>query len=343
MKPLLSAVLVLAAPALADGLLPVHEVRYATYDFQTQRIVPDNAGLRARQVVWECANTSGFFTGRLEQQVAMDWGDVATPSPIITELTIGYATDSSTPIRLDFILWNEENGFNSRFRTPAGVLRFRDVPGGTGGFGFYTGWVISVPLPTLKRIQFRGDDVDGDGLGDFGYSLNFRDIGDGFGGAGGHERFGPLLVTPDPNAVPSSCPGAQNVFDRFSDDPSEPPPAPNDFRNPSLMIYDGIFWFESVYAQFYLSLYTDPNLLDAGACNRPGCGGADIDPAPGLPFGGGDCVIGLADLAVLLGNFGTTAGAIYADGDVEPASTGDGDVDLGDLSVLLAEFGTDCR
>ncbi len=48
----------------------------------------------------------------------------------------------------------------------------------------------------------------------------------------------------------------------------------------------------------------------------------------------GDDDVDLADLSVLLGNFGTS-GAAPADGDLD----GDGDVDLTDLSTLLSNFG----
>lgn len=49
----------------------------------------------------------------------------------------------------------------------------------------------------------------------------------------------------------------------------------------------------------------------------------------------GDGGIALGDLAALLGRYGLTGGAEYADGDLD----GDGDVDLGDLTVLLSRFG----
>jgi hypothetical protein len=52
----------------------------------------------------------------------------------------------------------------------------------------------------------------------------------------------------------------------------------------------------------------------------------------------GDGSIGLADLSVLLSNFGTASGAGPEDGDM----TGDGAVDLADLSAFLALFGTAC-
>ncbi len=48
--------------------------------------------------------------------------------------------------------------------------------------------------------------------------------------------------------------------------------------------------------------------------------------------------VDLADLAHLLGHYGTTSGASYEDGDID----GDGDVDLSDLAALLAVYGTTC-
>ena len=45
--------------------------------------------------------------------------------------------------------------------------------------------------------------------------------------------------------------------------------------------------------------------------------------------------VDLADLAQLLGNYGTTSGATYEMGDLD----GDGDVDLADLAALLGNYG----
>ena len=52
----------------------------------------------------------------------------------------------------------------------------------------------------------------------------------------------------------------------------------------------------------------------------------------------GDGGVGLSDLATLLSNFGTPAGANPEDGDLD----GDGDVDLSDLANLLSNFGSIC-
>ncbi len=71
-------------------------------------------------------------------------------------------------------------------------------------------------------------------------------------------------------------------------------------------------------------------LVDRGAYEFQGetCFG-DLD---------GDDYISLADLAQLLGHYGTTSGAVYGDGDLD----GDGDVDLSDLADLLGVYGTTC-
>jgi len=53
----------------------------------------------------------------------------------------------------------------------------------------------------------------------------------------------------------------------------------------------------------------------------------------------GDNDIDLADLAQLLGNYGTTSGAAYEHGDLDA----DGDVDLADLAALLGVYGTTCE
>ncbi len=53
----------------------------------------------------------------------------------------------------------------------------------------------------------------------------------------------------------------------------------------------------------------------------------------------GDDDVDLADLAILLANYGTPSGAEYEDGDLDA----DGDVDLSDLAALLAVYGTTCE
>lgn len=72
--------------------------------------------------------------------------------------------------------------------------------------------------------------------------------------------------------------------------------------------------------------------------NHPGCDHSDIFPV------GGDCVVDLSDLGVVLANFAPgIPGKMRNQGDIFPLSGGDGFVDLSDLGQVLADFGTDCR
>lgn len=52
----------------------------------------------------------------------------------------------------------------------------------------------------------------------------------------------------------------------------------------------------------------------------------------------GDGSVSLADLSILLSNYGTVGGVDPEDGDID----GDDDVDLSDLAVMLSVFGTFC-
>jgi hypothetical protein len=64
-----------------------------------------------------------------------------------------------------------------------------------------------------------------------------------------------------------------------------------------------------------------------------------VDTSPPCPGDlDGDRDVDLADLAQLLGNYGTTQGATYEDGDLDE----DGDVDLADLAALLGVYGITC-
>lgn len=76
---------------------------------------------------------------------------------------------------------------------------------------------------------------------------------------------------------------------------------------------------------------------DVGGCPNPqsACDGSDIAPV------GGDCLVDLSDLGVLLANFAPGVGGKTRDqGDIFGS---DGIVDLSDLGQMLADFGTDCR
>ncbi len=84
-----------------------------------------------------------------------------------------------------------------------------------------------------------------------------------------------------------------------------------------------------------------PNTSDTGEGTAPliDIGAFEFQP-PHCPADfDGDGLIGLADLAVVLANFGCAPNPGACPGDMD----GDGDVELSDLAALLAAFGTACR
>ncbi|MBU0618192.1 MAG: hypothetical protein KKI02_10780 [Planctomycetes bacterium] len=77
----------------------------------------------------------------------------------------------------------------------------------------------------------------------------------------------------------------------------------------------------------------------AGGCPRAGASGrgctADID-------GSGDCQVTLADLAELLGAYGTCPGDALYNPDADLADDGNPCINLADLAELLGQYGDDC-
>jgi hypothetical protein len=74
-------------------------------------------------------------------------------------------------------------------------------------------------------------------------------------------------------------------------------------------------------------VFGDPSLRVVGTVPTPCIG--DLD---------GNRIINLADLGILLANYGSTSGMTYTDGDLNC----DGAVNLADLGILLSVYGTTC-
>jgi hypothetical protein len=304
-----------AAPLFSDPRpLPADGVHYATYDFASGKIVPNGGGSRMGDMVWGTPACSGWF---VDGQV-QDWGDIA-PGQAIDGFLFGYATELLLPDRLDVIIWfyGEENGCNSHNQVPLAGFNITDLP--TGG-PTWNSWLVTIDL-TGSGHEFRidGSDLDGDGLTDFGYGFWFQ-------GVPPETATGPLIAEPDPNADPNDP-----NYDPFPTAPGAEDGWWHD-GNCVMSPYGG-----DPFAQICLELYgPEPNW----PCPNPGPHGkyclADIDCS-------GDCLVGLADLAQLLSNYGLTSGATRSDGDVQPFPWGDGDVDLADLAELLTQYGDDCN
>ena len=358
-----SAVVTAAAAELP--VWRVQEIRTGEFNLRNGRIA--NASQRQPSglaPVWSATHNARYFTSVPAAQIDLDWGDVPDGSEV-DAISIGYATNSPQPVDLDLLFYTRENGFQSSDRVLAQVFRFRDLPGGDPNRpAWYLGWILTVELddPNDDRsFALAGPDLEGGpddgpcpfrpgctgfGLADFGYSFNFTNVAEPF-------VAGPLLADVDPNAAPCAAPGTcadSTWVDIFRLDPNASPPEPNALLIPEVSTeYIGTFGPHTHAFELYMQLSERRTLGDQCPNFQVACAVADLNPAPGLPFGGGDCVVDLGDLSVLLANFGATSGATFAAGDIDPPlnldtlAVGDGDVDLADLSRLLAAFGTDCR
>jgi hypothetical protein len=331
----IAAIAVIAAPALASSeILPIDGVGYLSYNVATGQVTP--ADMQTRRLgppLWITDYSySNYFWGALpfSGEAGLDWADVAAGGfggIGFTEFTNSQAADGD--LYAIICLYLEENGGNSTGREYVAGYLIANIPGSTHGPTEYWGYIWGVEL--ADPVILDGSDMDGDGLVDWGY-FQF------FSGQTPACAHGPAIEgLLDPNAFPPECPGVEDAFDYFVNASWNGDPNAIDPNNISAS-FVGTYWFGGppVFSQFYFALYAPvcPNRGDAGRYCE-----ADID-------GSYDCIVSLADLAQLLGNYGMTTGATLMDGDVDPYDEwwpGDGDIDLADLAELLSQYGDDCN
>lgn len=267
------------------------------------------AEVRTHDVIWESTERNGWFFAMEPSEALLDWADVAG-GHTIDRITIGYATNSLNPITANVRIFVNENGFDDHPREQLAFLRLTGLPGRPADApGDHYAWLVTVDLEDIeKSFVLDGPDLDGDGLVDFGY-LFHTSLQPG-------AWAGPLLALPP---SPEAGPGIMDAWDIFEVNPNDP----NDFA------YAWTFDFRHVFLQTYLRLHAAGAAPD---CASDLCAAADVVP---------DCRVDLADLSVLLSNYGVTSGATFADGDIYPPG-GDGAVNLGDLSLMISLFGQDC-
>lgn len=342
----------LATPSFAGhDILPVKGLAGArSYDVVTgqQSPIADPTRNLGPQV-WAATWQSGFFwadqgCGR----VALDWGDVLTPVAV-GAFGFSYATNADPGFECIIMFYNDDNGWDSQPKSGNYIAAYRiaDLAGTLTPQNrfWYWNWVYRVELATPLLIT--ASDLDNDALGDWGYTywfgcvnyVNELDPGScdpNDCGASGYIVpntwiAGPLL-TGDPNVDPLA-PGIEDAYDLYTDPNYVTSPG---YIDPNLTHYAGTYWFGGfVYAQFYMELFAAgcPNRGDAGRYCQ-----ADIV--------GFDCIVGLPDLAELLGNYGCTTGCTLLMGDVDPHDPlfpGDGVIGLSDLAEMLGQYGDDCN
>jgi hypothetical protein len=262
--------------------------------------------------LWSVADLTGDAFVGPEGYTFLDWGDIEAGLPIgllaFTYVTNSQATAGDNQILL--CIYSNENGWNSTGRQLVAGYSIENIPGSTHSPSEYWGYLWRIA--PWSSFVIDGDDLDGDGLVDFGYSIRNQRLRSR-GSQGGVRIAGPT----DPER-PQYSAGIEDAFDLFSGDN-----------------YLGAYDFGGdPFAQLYFELY-------APSCSNTPIGGGGC---PGdLNF---DCMVDLSDLATLLANYGVSEGAVWWEGDISPERhplPGDGSVDLSDLAALLSNYGTNCR
>jgi hypothetical protein len=334
MKRLLivAAIAVIAAPVLASpDILPVKGIAgQRLYDMATGQQTPAGFDTRVGPVVWDSTQSSGYFWGgQGAQEIALDWGDFLGVPPI-GGFGWGYATNGSNGLSMLLTFYTDDNGWNQKGRDIVAGFLFTGLNGTITPTNckLFWGWMYRAELFT--PFILAANDLDGDGLGDFSYTYWF-DHATLHGCA--NAVIGPLIAG-DPNApLNPGCPGVENAFDIYNDPNYIPAPG---YFDPNLTHYVGSYWFGGVpFAQFYMELM-------AGSCPNKGDSGRYCE----ADIANFDCMVGLPDLAQLLGNYGCTTGCTVLMGDVDPYDRwfpGDGVIGLGDLAELLGQYGDNCN
>ena len=341
-------------------LRPVKTVRHAQYNLRTGEVKIVRPSEQREDVsIWASTFDGGladfwffpFNWGFGVETICLDWGDIEGGS-LVTQFAFAYGTDTRVRLEdVDVVFFNDENGFNNTFGTRVPIVGFRFIGLPNAGTvnlpnGYGVGWIITTispkdpnnPNAAIPPFTLDGNDIDPDppqtcgaensgprcwpdcpsngrwlcdcgfgiGLSDFGYSFHYRTWQPGDPGFGA----GAIIAWVDPNSVCTAF-GIRAAFDGFSEDFNNPFD-PNVVSLPEDGVYAGSFFFGpppwggppdlNPFAQWYLELFT----------NIPGCPcSADLN---------GDCVVDLADLAILLAGFGVT-------------------FDLEDLAILLSQWG----
>ncbi len=274
--------------------------------------------------------------------IHMDWGDIALDT-VVSMVQFGVATgypdidrdgdgiaDGVPGLGVQLTFYRGENGAGgSGVSEEAGSVMLMDIPGNLSGFSV-EGYVFSVDLAGIGSaggVPLGPVDVDGDGLADFGYSIEYLHPDYGlwwetylFLGAPSGQAVpdgqGGWAIIPDPAPNAQGTTDAINVYRR------------DNFGKPEFVeTIGGAFSCEpgatGAYAQIAISLFEDGT--------APGCA-ADL-----FPHGVPDGQLNFFDLSAYLGLFNAQDPAA----DFFPVG-GDGQFNFFDVSAYIAAFNAGC-
>jgi hypothetical protein len=312
MKRLLivAAICAIVAPTFASPeVLPAMKVKgYTTvgYNLATGETYPLPPQERFGRQMWWGGFGSGYFYG---QYISV----------------IGSQTPSTPGTDLSMTWWWDDNGFNTTTRVGAYRLILVNMPGlpyAPPGWG--SGWTFAIDYQTFGWIPvLDGNDLDADGLSDFGYSYWFLQV------PASTVVLGTLIGPYWP--IGTETGGAEDAFDLYAD--------------PNLVTYYSTYWFGgSPFAQF-MAQYNNTDCPNAGT-TPPGV--LDFCYTDIFPVGSnGDCIINISDLGQLLPNYSNDPNApatqTFFTGDVFPKFFGDGIVNISDLGQMLAQYNDNCN
>lgn len=170
---------------------------------------------------------------------SLDWGDIGrgTPDPLRTTIdcyVMGYATSvrgnrtAVAGLNAAIAFYNSDRGYNDSSFSEAAAIALMDIPGAEPNLPPWQGtaWILTVDLSgTTLVFDLDGDDEEGGGTSDFGYSYSF----DQSSITGTQGLLGPILVVPA-EAGPEgfgfatgfmgTAYGVENAFDWFKNGPA---------------------------------------------------------------------------------------------------------------------------
>ena len=347
MKRLLivAAICAIVAPTFASpGIMPVKNIKgYSTigYSPATGKTYPaSEINPRWGRVMYWTIDRYYFAqydntVGELARFNVLDWGDLGVPGTgfSIGGLYVLVLGNQVAPLpggQLQMTWIAEENGHNTTTRIPWARLNLINMPGfpySPPGWG--SGWRFAIdfqydgasPPTGIPYWQWTldGNDLDADGLIDFGYSYWFVQMPAGTTDAG--VTFGPYFLG-------TGTGGAEDVMDLFGD--------------PNYLTYYGTYWFNGppAFAQFNQRLYawTCPNAGTTPPGKLNWCWTDIYPPGPNA-----DCIVNISDLGQLLPNYNQPGTYTYFQGDVYPMYFGDGLVDISDLGEMLSQYLDNCN
>jgi hypothetical protein len=384
--------LVATSASASPEILPYNGIAGVwNYNLATGEKTPAGAERDLGPHIWGPTTPSGWFFALGYNDVVLDWADLGYKGYATTGFGFAYATNANHG-SIDMILcfYGDDNGWSTPGRDYIAAFSLTGLNGTVTPQDRSQFWSWIYQVETFMPWMMTCNDLDQDILGDFSYTYWFD-----------HDR----LESPDPNPIVGpliagdptidDIPGAEDAFDLFNEPNYVPEPG---YFDPNLTHYIGTYWLGGwpghPFAQFYMELFgrgcypgdsnsfctydidgdcdvdeydvqlcTEANAPDE--CDVDGDGWislADIALILGQ-FGddcrcrragqsgkycradiyAGDCAVNLSDLAKLLGNYGES-GLTYWDGDIADwPYVGNGIVDINDLAELLSQYGDECN